>query len=107
MLVIELMLNDLIVSARPQRNYGTLAAVLAASGSGEEDYQGYQTFVTGLGIGGRVGKVALAKGLSLLRTDQALFIEGVARVRSIRIFASTSEERPRSPKRRSTSSASR
>lgn len=31
---------------------------------------------------GRTGKVALAKGLGLLRPDQVRFIEGVARVRN-------------------------
>jgi hypothetical protein len=77
--VIEPILNDLIISARPQRNYGTLAAVLAA---GEEDYQGYQTFVTGLGVGGRVGKVKLAKALGLLTQDQVHFIQGVTTIRN-------------------------
>lgn len=75
--VIEPMLNDLIVAERPRRTpiFGGLAAALACTEPADE---GFQSFVAGLNIGGRVGKVALAKGLGLLRQDQVRFIEGMA-----------------------------
>lgn len=72
--VIEPMLNDLISTRRPRELFGSLA-----TGEAQENFQ---SFVAGLSIGGRVGKVALAKGLGLLKTDQVRFIEGVARVRN-------------------------
>jgi hypothetical protein len=64
--VVEPMLNDLIVAVRPRRMpiFGGLAAALAYTEPADE---GFQTFVAGLNIGGRVGKVALAKGLGLLK----------------------------------------
>jgi hypothetical protein len=79
--VVEPMLNDLIVAVRPRRTpiFGGLAAALAYTEPADE---GFQAFVAGLNIGGRVGKVALAKGLGLLRQDQVRFIEGIARLRN-------------------------
>ena len=72
--VIEPMLNDLISTRRPREVFGSFAP-----GEPEESFR---TFVAGLTISGRVGKIALAKGLGLLREDQVRFIEGVARVRN-------------------------
>jgi hypothetical protein len=71
--VIEPMLNDLI-SARPPTPILALAAA--------EPDEGFQAFVAGLSIGGRVGKVTLAKSLGLITEERARFIEGVASVRN-------------------------
>jgi hypothetical protein len=68
--VIEPILNDLISARRPR--------TLGVATPGES----FQTFVAGLNISGRVGKVALATGLGLLREDQVHFIQGVALVRN-------------------------
>jgi hypothetical protein len=76
--VIEPMLNDLICSRPPRTPYGTLAAALAAPESDES----FRSFVSGLNIGGRVGKVELAKCLGLLGQHQVRFVEGVARIRN-------------------------
>jgi hypothetical protein len=43
---------------------------------------GFQTFVAGLPIGGRVGKVTLARSLGLLNEEQTHFIKGVATIRN-------------------------
>lgn len=76
--VIEPMLND-IISARSQLPpFGSLVAALASPDSDDS----FRSFVTGLNIGGRVGKVALAKSMGLLKNDQIKFIERVARVRN-------------------------
>lgn len=72
--VIEPMLNDLISTRRPRELFGSLAA--------GEPQENFQAFVSALNISGRAGKVALAKGLGLLNSDQVRFIEGVARVRN-------------------------
>lgn len=72
--VIEPMLNDLISARRPRSVFGVL--------SQEESEESFEGFVARLNISGRTGKVALAKGLGLLRPDQVRFIEGVARVRN-------------------------
>jgi hypothetical protein len=79
--VIEPILNDLIVAVRPSRTpiFGGLAAALAYTEPADE---GFQAFVAALNIGGRVGKVGLAKGLGLLRQDQVRFIESIARLRN-------------------------
>lgn len=77
--VIEPMLNDLISARSPRPALGILSAALAIPASPDE---GFQSFVSGLNIGGRIGKVALAKSLGLLRDDQVRFVEGVARVRN-------------------------
>lgn len=77
--VIEPMLNDLISARPPKPAFGSLAAALAIPAPIDD---GFQSFVIGLNIGGRVGKVALAKSLGLLNEDQVRFIEGVARVRN-------------------------
>jgi hypothetical protein len=76
--VIEPMLNDLIAARSPKTVFGTLAAAFAVP----EPDDGFQAFVAGLNIGGRVGKVALAKSLGLLKEDQVRFVEGVARIRN-------------------------
>lgn len=72
--VIEPMLNDLISARRPRSIFGVV--------SQEESEENFQGFVARLNISGRTGKVALAKGLGLLRQDQVRFIEGVARIRN-------------------------
>ena len=72
--VIEPMLNDLISARRPTPIFGVLA--------GDQSNESFQTFVAGLSIGGRVGKVALARSLGLLNEEQTRFIEGVARIRN-------------------------
>ncbi|WP_262048171.1 hypothetical protein [Bradyrhizobium sp. Bra78] len=72
--VIEPMLNDLISTRRPRSVFGVT--------SQDESEESFQGFVARLSISGRTGKVALAKGLGLLRPDQVRFIEGVARVRN-------------------------
>lgn len=77
--VIEPMLNDLISARSPRPALGILSAALAIPASPDE---GFQSFVSGLNIGGRIGKLALAKSLGLLRDDQVRFVEGVARVRN-------------------------
>jgi hypothetical protein len=71
--VIEPILNDLIAARPPTM---TLAAL------GKHPKESFQAFVAGLNIGGRVGKVALAKSLGLLTDDQVRFIEGVATLRN-------------------------
>lgn len=73
------MLNDLISARSPRPALGILSAALAIPASPDE---GFQSFVSALNIGGRIGKVALAKSLGLLRDDQVRFVEGVARVRN-------------------------
>jgi hypothetical protein len=75
--VIEPMLNDLISARAPRPSLGILALAIS-----ESPDRGFQAFVSGLNIGGRVGKVALAKSLGLLRDDQVQFVEAVARVRN-------------------------
>jgi hypothetical protein len=72
--VIEPMLNDLISAQPPQSIFGAMSSA--------KPNEGFQTFVAGLSIGGRVGKVTLARSLGLLSDDQARFIDGVARVRN-------------------------
>ena len=75
--VIEPMLNDLI-SARPPPPpmiFGTMAGH-------PQPNEDFQAFVAGLSIGGRVGKVTLAKSLGLLAEKQVRYIDGVARIRN-------------------------
>jgi hypothetical protein len=74
--VIEPMLNDLI-SARPPPTPMIFGAM-----AGPQPNEDFQTFVAGLSIGGRVGKVTLAKSLGLLSEKQVHYIDGVARIRN-------------------------
>jgi hypothetical protein len=76
--VIEPMLNDLIAARPPMAIFGSLAPALAL----DLPEHPFQTFVAHLNISGRTGKIALAKGLGLLRADQVRFVEGVARIRN-------------------------
>lgn len=76
--VIEPMLNDLISARRPMPSFGILTSPPVAAQHDES----FRSFVAGLNIGGRVGKVELAKCLGLLNDDRIRFIEGVARVRN-------------------------
>jgi hypothetical protein len=62
--------------------YGPLPRLPQSVEGTQIEALGFDAFVAGLNIGCRVGKVALAKSLGLLRQDQIRFIEGMARVRN-------------------------
>jgi hypothetical protein len=81
--VIEPILNDLIASWQPQTPHvGGLGGVPLLSHLGQAARENFRAFVTDLNIGGRTGKMKLAKGLGLLAQHQISFINAVARIRN-------------------------
>jgi hypothetical protein len=79
--VIEPILNELIAHRPPQPPWGNLLG-LTSMPSMQIAKDNFRTFVTGLNVSGRSGKLRLAEGLGLLTQNQINFVEAVVRVRN-------------------------
>jgi hypothetical protein len=83
--VIEPFLNDLIASWQSQTPHfvGGLGGIPSPSFDlGQTARENFRAFVTALNIGGRTGKLKLAKGLGLIAQDRVDFIDAVTQVRN-------------------------